>query len=183
MAFLLTAIDKRAMRLNGRTALAGIAVSSRKETLVPGKYRGCRSGDSVDVLVVGGRVYPEESAREAYSASMPIPVAIDASALRVPDVQSEVFLMEGDLGALYETVTNAARFPECLAGHWIPVAVTNADSCIGDGWVMQVGGEAKVTLLLEPRMGGTGSVEVSPQFAPEFKFRMWCALPDGSRSD
>jgi hypothetical protein len=170
MAFLLTAIDKRAMRLNGRMTLAGVAVSSRKGELLPGIYKGCRSGASVEIVIAGGRVHPEESARDAYKASMPTPVAIDAGALQVPEIKGEVFLREGDAAVLYEAVTYEAGFPESYFGHWIPVTVSKEDLCVGDGWVMQVGSEAKVQLLLRSQFDGTGSLEVSPQYAPEFKF-------------
>lgn len=69
MGFVLTVIDKRAMRLNGRMTLGEVAVSSGGGALVPGRYRACRSGAGLELVVAGGRVLPDESAREAYIAS------------------------------------------------------------------------------------------------------------------
>lgn len=170
MAFLLTVIDKRAMRLNGRMTLGGVAVSSGRGELVPGRYRACRSGVGVELVVAGGRVLPDESAREAYSASLPTPVAIDAAALDVPEIRSEVFLKEDELRVLHEFETAKAAFPESFVGHWIPVEAIRAGACVGDGWVMQVDKDAKVILLLEPGVDTIESLQLSPLYAPRFEF-------------
>ena len=79
-------------------------------------------------------------------------------------------MKEDERRVLHEFVTDKVTFPQSFEGHWIPVKAIKEGSCVGDGWVMQVGKDAKVILLLESGVDYDESLQISPLYVPMFEF-------------
>lgn len=150
MAFLLTSIDKRPMRLKGQSLLAAVAVGVAANGLKIGRYRGVRSGALINVVGAAGTVFPIDGAAAAFELSKPVPLTLEASASDVPDALDEVFVYEGNEARLCDENLEGERFPKDLSSHWLPIVLKSGALDVGAGWARQQDGVTALRLLVSP---------------------------------
>jgi hypothetical protein len=169
-AFILTYLDKKPMRLNGEIQFAGIAVSDTRGKLLPGSYRGMRSGQRIAVTSAGGKVFPGSDAVLAFAVTHPIPITTDERVRSIVNSLDEVFVMDGDDSTLQECRFDATPRQDEVGGNWIPVNFLRRDVQIGKGWIRQCDTAIDVIMVGDKESGEIGSCKVVPIYIPEAAF-------------
>jgi hypothetical protein len=170
VAFILTYVDKKPMRLKGKIQFAGMAVSDTRGKLPPGPYRGMRSGQRITVTSAGGQVFPGSDAALAIALTHPIPITTDESVSGIGNSLDEVFVMDGNDSTLQECRFDATPLQDEVRGHWIPVDFFRRDVQIGKGWIKQRDAAIDVILVGDKESGEIGPCRVVPIYIPEAAF-------------
>lgn len=137
MAFLLLELDRKPMKLKGQAMLPGISVPTHAEGIAPGTYKGVFSGVSVLVLAMGGRVFPDEAARQAFAAMRPVPVSIAPALLDRDELLFDVFVEDDANWTMTGGRVAVQALPASMAGFWLPVCFSVSEMPLGRGWVRQ----------------------------------------------
>ncbi len=137
MAFLLLELDRKPMRLKGKTVWPGISVPTHAEGIAPGTYKGVFSGVSVLVLNTGGRVFPDEAARQAFTVMRPMPVSIVPALLDRDELLGDVFVEDDEHWAMIEGRVAVQALSAPMAGFWLPVSFSMSEMPVGWGWIRQ----------------------------------------------
>ena len=170
VAFILTYVDKKPMRLKGEIQFAGMAVSDTRGKLPPGPYRGMRSGQRITVTSAGGQVFPRSDAALAIAVTHPIPITTDERVRDIGNSLDEVFVMDGNDSILQERRFEATPLQDEVRGHWIPVDFLRRDVQIGKGWIKQRDAAIDVIMVGDKASGEIGQCKVVPIYVPGAAF-------------
>lgn len=136
LAFMLSEIDPRPMRIGGRLLQTALASCNSTQPPEKGIYRGQQSGAIIEVTSAGGRVTAAPEAELALSISRPVPVAFKRMGDDgVPLPIDEIFVPQNSTERFRREVFKSLWLERELMGFWLPVEFSSSGISQGAGWV------------------------------------------------